>query len=384
MNYVIKTKFKPNKILEDNLYRLSNISRFTYNWLLGYCLEKKKPKEARNVFRKLLRDKLLYDQKTGEIYEDAFLDSLRDSPSQITDMEADNLLQAFKTVKKSRVPSFKSKLKSDLSFTINKKNDSNFKLDNNILKVVKVGSIGLELNKLRFPLNETNIKRITITNKAYGWYISILIEIDDEILLIKDSNTNSIGIDWGISKFATDSDGNYCSFKEETNYSKYLKLSEQLKYLQSVLGMKRHRNKEWKISKKYKLLKYKIKSIYEKLSNIRNNFLHKVSKDYIENYGTIVIENLKPANMLKNHKLARAISESMFYTWKVMLTYKAKMYGRQLILINPRNTSQTCSKCGTVKTEENKLKLSNKVFKCECGLELDRDYNAALNILKLA
>jgi putative transposase len=100
-------------------------------------------------------------------------------------------------------------------------------------------------------------------------------------------------------------------------------------------------------------------------------------------YGTIVIEDLKPRNLLKNHKLARVISEGMFYTWKVLLQYKSKFYGRELIIINPTNTSQTCNVCGTKLSK--KLKLNQRIFKCsKCNHEEDRDINAAKNILKLA
>jgi len=132
-------------------------------------------------------------------------------------------------------------------------------------------------------------------------------------------------------------------------------------------------------------LRIKIAYVFEKLANIRRNFLHHVSKYYLTNYDRVVIEDLKPSNMLKNHKLARSIAENMFYTWKVMLQYKSLWYGKELIIINPRNTSQTCSACGNIKQNEEKLMLNEKIYKCNsCGLELDRDYNAALNILSLA
>ena len=153
-----------------------------------------------------------------------------------------------------------------------------------------------------------------------------------------------------------------------------------------MLANKRNKNKKYYSSNRYMKLKNKISWIYERMANIRMDFLHHVTKIYLHEYDTIVIEDLKPSNMMKNHKLARSIAESMFYAWKTILQYKAKYYGKEVILINPKNTSQTCSSCGEVKSRanNNKLKLSEKVFKCEyCNLEIDRDYNAALNILKL-
>jgi putative transposase len=384
MNYVIKTKIRyPSQVLLESLNLNSNIARFTYNWLLGYCLANKcKPKEARDEFRKLVKNKSVYNAKTGEIYDDSFQEMLKSTPSQITDMESDKLAQAFKTVKKSKVLSFRSKHKSKQSFTLNKKNDSNFKLSKDgHLSIVKTGTIKLNLEKLRLSLLDYDIQRITITESSYGWYISILIRIPDDIFLLPNNDTK-IGIDWGIKAFASDSDGNQFRIPDQEWYKCYIKLYNRLKHLQSILGKKRNRNKEWKNSKKYKNLKFKIKSLYEHLANIRKDFLHTVSKYYVTNYGSINIEDLRPSNLLKNHKLARMIAEGMFYTWKVILTYKCLWYGRVLNIINPSNTSQICNKCGTkLKT---KLKLSQRVFKCTCGHKEDRDINAAKNILALA
>jgi len=234
-------------------------------------------------------------------------------------------------------------------------------------------------------ITKDNIKLVTVSQSSYGWYISILIDIPDNTFYTTKTN-KSVGIDWGVDKFATDSDGEYVSFKEESNYSYYIKLSKRLKELQRMLANKRNKNKNYYSSNRYMKLKSKISWIYERLTNIRRNFLHHITKMYVTMYDTIVIEDLKPSNMMKNHKLARSIAESMFYTWKVILTYKAHFYGKEVMLVNPKNTSQTCSSCGYVKsTNGNKLKLSQKVFKCEhCNLEIDRDYNAALNILNLA
>jgi putative transposase len=384
MNYVIKTKIRsPNKELLEKLEFNAFMARFTYNWLLGFCLSSKcNPKEARNVFRRLLKENKLFNTKNGTFYDDDFQILLRSGPSQITDMESDNLIQAFKNVKKKKIPSFKDRYKGIQSFMLNKKNDSNFKLDNNILKVVKIGDIKINLDKLRINLPDYNIKRITFTKSSYGWYVCILIDIEEDYFL-KKKKKKKIGIDWGVKAFASDSNGKQFKFKEFESYKNYIKLYKELKRLQSILSKKRNNNKEWKKSKKYQKLKEKVAYLYEKLTNKRKDFLHYVSKYYINKYGTIVIEDLKPCNMLKNHKLARVISEGMFYTWKVMLQYKSKFYGRELIIINPTNTSQTCSVCGTKLSK--KLKLNERIFKCDkCNHEEDRDINAAKNILKLA
>jgi len=385
MNYVIKTKIRsPNKQLLNTLELNTNIARFTYNWLLGASLKSKcSPKETRDVFRQLLKENKLFSTKNGEIYDEDFQELIRSTPSQITDMESDKLIQAFKTIKKTKVPKFKHKHKSKQSFTLNKKNDTNFKLDEEgTLKIVKIGIVKLNLGDLKVNLLNYDIKQITFTKSSYGWYISILIDLEDDYFL-KKKKKKKIGIDWGVKAFASDSNGKQFKFKEFESYKNYIKLYKELKRLQSILSKKKHKNKEWKNSKKYKKLKEKVSYLHEKLTNKRKDFLHYVSKYYINKYGTIVIEDLKPRNMLKNHKLARVISEGMFYTWKVMLQYKSKFYGRELIIINPTNTSQTCNVCGTKLSK--KLKLNQRIFKCsKCNHEEDRDINAAKNILKLA
>lgn len=383
MNYVIKAKIRhPNKTLLTSLNLNSNIARFTYNWLLAYCIKNKvKPKEARDEFRKLVKSKSVYDSKTEVIYPKDFQEVLKSTPSQITDMESDNIVRAFKTVKKD-YPKFKNKYKSKLSFTINRKNDSNFKLEDNVLSIVKTGTVKLDIDKLRFDISNHIIQRVTISESSYGWYICLTIRLEDDTFMLP-KLSKEVGIDWGIKAFASDSNEDQFRIQDQDCYKYYAKLYKKLKYLQSILGKKRHRNKGWKLSKKYKTLKFKIKQIYEKLAHIRREFLHDLSKYYISNYQTIVIENLKPSNMNKNHKLARLINEGMFYTWKVMITYKCVWYGRSLKIINPANTSQTCSKCGT--KLKKKLKLSQRVFKCDvCNHEEDRDTNAAKNILALA
>lgn len=272
------------------------------------------------------------------------------------------------------------------SFTLHKKTKSTFKFDSfsekyDILKVAKM-EFKIPRNKNRFLTNTEQIKRITIVKSSYGWYICILIGIPESTFTLEKVD-ESVGIDWGITNFATDSDGYSVSFKDFKAYRNYIKTETRLKILQRRLGKKRYNNKEWKSSKRCSKLKQKVAWCYEKLANIRKDFLHHVSMIYIRENQTIVIENLKSSNMMKNPKLARSISQAMFYTWKTMLEYKCKFYGRNLILIDPRNTSQVCSSCNTKRNE--KLKLNNKIFDCRsCGLEIDRDYNAAINILNKA
>jgi putative transposase len=385
MNYVLKVKIHPNNSLIKRIEELFNVSRFTYNWLNAASISLKKTKvslhdihELQKEFRMKVRTASLTD-KFGNPYLSDFLILLKNAPSQISDFECKNLAKGWKTLKKSSHPKFKKKFKDKNSFTIHCKTISSIIFNNDYLKVVGINFPIKLPNNIRFLDSSKKIKSVTFTKSNYGYYMSILIDIDDNTFLKEDTN-KFIGIDWGVTNFITDSEGNKVTMKS----LKLTKLNNRVKLLQSKLGKKRNKNSSWKTSKRYMKLKTKISYTFEKISNIKQNFIIHQANSYLSKYDIVVIEDLKPRNMIKNHKLARSISESMFYTWKVILQYKAEMYGKYVVLVNPKNTSQTCSNCGEVKDKLNKLKLSNKIFKCDhCGLELDRDHNAAINILNL-
>ena len=388
MIYVEKIKIHPDKELENRLYELSNNSRFIFNFVMGESIKLgiKKPnkihiRKLRDLYRSLLRDNKLTN-KDGESLNEDFLNSLKNTPSQISDLVVDDVFRAWSTLKKKDKPNFRKKSDAKNSFTLHKKNESTFKYTNGILTTVSKMQFKLNPKKLRFKLDAKDIKLINISKNTYGWYISITREMPDDDLTLPKTGKN-VGIDWGIKAFTSDSDGEQIRFKDYVNYNRYVFKDKKLRFLQSKLSKKRNSNKEWKSSKRYSKLKLKIKYLYERLTNIRKDFLHHVSKYYVTNYDNIVIEDLKPRNMLKNHKLARVISESMFYTLKVMLTYKCKFYGKELCLVDPKYTSQTCSCCGN--QLETKLKLSERIFKCnDCDLEIDRDLNASINIMNKA
>ena len=142
--------------------------------------------------------------------------------------------------------------------------------------------------------------------------------------------------------------------------------------------------KKKKGSKNRTKARLKVAKLHEKIANQRKDFLHKTSTKIIRENQSIVIEDLRVKNMLKNHKLAKAISEVSWSEFRTMLEYKANWYGREII-IAPSNyaSSQLCSTCGN-KSSQTK-DLSCRTYHCQiCGLEIDRDYNASLNLLKLA
>jgi putative transposase len=215
------------------------------------------------------------------------------------------------------------------------------------------------------------IKSCTISQVPSGkYFISIL--VDTEIVKLSETD-NKIGVDLGIKEFAITSDEKFF------NNPKNLKKSEKrLAKLQKDLSRKQ------KGSNNRKKAKIKVAKIHEKIANQRKDMLHKVSTQLINENQVIVIEDLKVSNMMKNHKLAKSIADVSWSEFRRMLEYKAKWYGREII-IAPSNyaSSQLCSNCGN-KSSQTK-DLSCRTYICPvCGMTMDRDINASKNLLKLA
>ena len=177
----------------------------------------------------------------------------------------------------------------------------------------------------------------------------------------------------GIKEFAITSDG------EKFENPKWLRKSQK-----RLTKLQRDLSRKQKGSNNRNKARLKVAKLYEKIANQRKDMLHKVSTQLINENQVIVIEDLKVSNMIKNHKLAKSIADVSWSEFRRMLTYKAKWYGREII-IAPSNyaSSQICSNCGN-KSSQTK-DLSCRTYIClVCGMIMDRDINASKNLLKLA
>lgn len=187
-----------------------------------------------------------------------------------------------------------------------------------------------------------------------------------------------VGIDLGLKTYAVQSDRKVAIFPKK----KILELERRINRLNQILSKKHNKNKKvYEQSKNYYRVKTKLNKLYKKKTNIINDFLDKYTTWLVTHYQVIKIEDLKIKNMIKNHKLAKAISRCCFYRFRSMLDYKCKLYGSQLIIIDRfYPSSKLCYCCGNKKQ---KLSLGERKYICEkCGHEMDRDYNAALNIME--
>ena len=258
-------------------------------------------------------------------------------------------------------PKFKSKKTHKFSFRVPQKVSI---VNGNRLKILKFPK-GIKVKQHREIIGA--IKNATIKlNPSGKYYVSLIVEYDNQIpTKPKVEHSSAVGVDLGIKTYAT------LSNKLSYTYPMYLENNlVKLKELQT------------KFSKsKSKRVRLKIAKLYEKITNQRLDFIHKLTKELTTNYKSVAIEDLDVKGMLEGHSdLARRISDCSWYTFRQLLTYKSELYGCNLIVI-PRfyPSSKSCSNCSYIKDN---LKLTDREWLCpNCGLTLDRDYNASLNIL---
>ena len=239
-----------------------------------------------------------------------------------------------------------------------------FEVENNKLSLSKIGSIRLKMHRAL----EGKIKTCTITKEIDRWYACITVE--KELDIVKKAVSNPIGIDVGIKNFAVLSDG------DTIENPKYLRKSEErLIKAQKLLSRKKKGSKN---RKKQRML---VAKQHRKIKNQRLDFQHKVSRQLVNTYDLIAFEDLNVKGMVKNHHLAKSIHDAGWSQFIGFVIYKAEEAGNYNIPVNPYRTSIECSNCGNPVFKT----LADRIHKCpHCGLELDRDHNASINILKKA
>jgi putative transposase len=360
----IKIRLYLNEEQEDYVKNLLGTSRFIYNNLLSYKIERYN-KEKYNVSFSELGKELV---KLKSEYE-----WVKNSHSKVLQQSLINLEKAYKSFFKNGngFPKFKSKHDNKQSCRF--PNDAISSIKGNRINIIKkLKDIHFKCSKSDekyLNKNQKDIKSATLTRTKSGkYYLSILIDKPNKIL--KKPKNDIVGIDLGIKDFIITSEGEiFDNIKiKRNNQKKLTKLHRELSRKQKGSS---NRNKA----------KIKLAKLYEKLNNKKENYLHRITNQLLDENQVIVIEDLNVKGMMKNHNLARSIQELSLHRFKEMLRYKAEWYGRDVVEIDRfYPSSKLCSNCGHKNTE---LKLSDREWTCSsCGTKHDRDFNAAKNIKK--
>ena len=360
----MKIRLYPTKEQEELLWKSVGTARYIYNWTLT-----RQEENYRNGGKFISEDKFRDELKQ---LRDNELQWLKEVSNNVARQAITDACDAYKRFFRglSKKPKFKSRKRSKPSFY----NDtSKLKVKDKIVLIEKIGWIKI---KEQIPIGVTyhNV-RISYDNKY--WYLSVGIEREP----LKEELTDvSLGIDLGIKELAVCSDGKV--YKNINKTHRVKKIEKRLKRLQRKVSRKYEKNKQGKKYNKTKniiRLETKIKRIHRKLSNIRNNHLHQTTTSIVKTKPyRVVIEDLNVKGMMKNKNLSDAIRKQGFYEFRRQLEYKCKVRGIELIVADRfYPSSKTCSQCGKIKRD---LRLKDRVYRCECGLEIDRDLNAAINL----
>ena len=274
--------------------------------------------------------------------------------------------QFFNKTRKVKIekPQFKKKGQNDSFRLPNQK----VKVLDNKIQLEKIGKISYVKDR-GLPI-DCKLLSITVSKNSSGQYFaSVLVECLVEEL---PKTNQSVGIDLGLKSFVITSDG-----KEFDSNKKFRESQSKLRIAQ------KHLSRKVKGSSRFKKCKRQVAKIHQKIANQRSHYLHQITNEIVNNYDTIVIEDLNVKGMVKNRKLSKSISDASFSAFRQQLAYKCAWYGKKLIVADRFfASSKTCSGCGTVKKD---LTLSQRTYNCEaCGIVLDRDFNAALNLKNIA
>ena len=333
-------------------------------------IEKKAYEEVKNAPSK----KMIFPTPAKYKEEFPFLKEVDSLALANAQLHLDKAYKNFFRDKSVGFPRFKSKKNPVQSYTTNNQNGTVALIDNKFIKVPKLKSL-IRIKLHRQP--KGMIKSATISRHASGkYYISLLYK--EEINELPKTNS-AIGIDLGITDFAILSDGQKIDNNRLTSKMEKKLKREQRKLSKRALLAK---NKGIPLSeaKNYQKQKRKVARLHEKVMNQRTDFLNKLSTEIIKNHDIICIEDLNVKGMLRNHKLARSISDVSWSSFVAKLQYKADWYGREIIKVDQWfPSSQIGSECGH---KDGKKSLDIREWTCPiCHTHHDRDINASINIL---
>ena len=373
-----KVKLHPNKKQQTRLFQFAGTARFAYNWAID------KEKTAFENGNRFLSHYELRKEFTilrnNEKYS-----CLKKISNNVTKQAIKDCVKAYENFfnGESKYPKYKSKRKGNFSFY---QDPCKIKITSTH---VKLESIATSKRKNRQRLNWirlAEVGRIPVEEKyenprisfdGLNWWFSVSVEFKPEKV---ETTDETLGIDLGIKNLAVCSDGKIYPNINKTKTVK--KLKKKRRRLQRSISRKYLMNKKGEsycktcnIIKSEKLLL----RVHHRLKNIRQNYRHQITTEIIKRKPSlIVLEDLNVAGMMKNRHLSKAVQEQGFFEFRRQIEYKAQWTGITVIIADRfYPSSKICMKCGRVKKD---LKISDRIYRCECGNEIDRDLQAAINL----
>lgn len=348
-----KFRLKPTEDQKKSLSQQGGNCR----WLWNHFLEINQEEYAKNkkfIFSHQMITSLPNLKKEYNWLGESFSQSLQQVARHFDRALKDSFKKAkgFPTTKK------KSLLRD--SFTVPQK----FRIAKNYVFIPKVG----EVPWIKHRAIKGKVKHLTISQDGDQWYCSVCVELKVKRKTSKSNKENVVGIDVGLKTYATLSDGTIIENPKTLN-----------KYQKQLNRAQRRLSKRVKGSKNREKQRLVVAKLHRKVRNVRKDFQHKTTHDMITKCGGFVLEDLNIKGMVKNHCLARSISDAGWYEFKRQLRYKSEWAGLPFFEIGRfEASSKTCCSCGWKDKDQT---LSDREFECEeCGMSLDRDYNAAINI----
>ena len=372
----IKLRLYPNAKQQDQLAQMFGNARFIWNIMLDMAKARYKNNPSSQFVNEYGMNYLVNQLKAEYPF-------LKESDSSSLQVSNHNLTQAFKMLFKHQggYPKFKSRHSAKQSYT----GKAVFHiLAKRRVQLPKLGSIRTSKTN---RLNGCRIKRYTVSLEPTGkYYLSLM--VDDPNIRPLEKTGAVVGIDMGVADLAITSDG-YKYPKFTTPYLDHKVVESQSKFSKrkqrDLIRVRQwnHNHKDTKIElddySNWQKARQQKARYQAKIANKRKDYLHKITTELVKSYDVIVIEDLKTKNLLKNHHLAKSITNNSWYLFREMLEYKCKWYGKQLVVVSPNYTSQICSQCGY---HSGKKPLDVREWTCpKCNTYHDRDINASINIL---
>jgi putative transposase len=349
-----KIQIKNPTVKQKQYFRQAcGTSRFAYNWGLA---------EWKRQYEAGLKPNAFEIKKAFNAIKPIDFPWVFNVTKCATEQAFTNLGSAFKRFfnDQSQYPKFKKKGVRDSFYLSN----DQFKVAENRFRIPKLGWIKLT-ETLRFS---GKMVSATVSRTAEKWFVSIQVLLSTSPIKVSENQADVVGVDLGVSRLATLSNGETIEGRKPLK-----KLTRRLARLQ------RKQSKLTKGSMRNEKQKLKISKLHYRIHCIRQDGLHKLTQSLCQSFKVICLEDLNVKGMMKNHKLAFALSDMGFYEFKRQIEYKASLYSVWISFVGlwfP--SSKLCSNCGDKKKD---LKLSERIYYCEtCGYEADRDLNAAINI----